>query len=274
MMFALIAVNVVCAVGEPHEYTTKSSWGHCCKDSNDEKLTFDDDGTYLLSDQPDDTVCSAACDARDSCKYYAYSSLYKNCNMCSGCSELKTSSTAARYQTREKGGLISDVASAPPPAPPTPTNGSEPPEEATDDETPSPKSLYSASCEGIGNEVKCLRVAGCQYNNEVADGATKCNLIDCAAKTSCEDCAYAGCGWQLDTCQDVPGGSKQGEDPCPVQDVSCWTKADMMDDPVTGFCTVFDNEQGTSASASTGQACIQAGITVYFTLFTFVYRLV
>jgi predicted outer membrane repeat protein len=132
--------------------------------------------------------------------------------------------------------------------------------------TASPRSLYSASCEGIGNEVKCVRVAGCQYNNEVADGASKCNLIDCAAKTSCEDCAYAGCGWQLDTCQDVPGGSKQGEDPCPVQDVSCWTKADMMDDPVAGFCTVFDNEQGTSASASTGQACITSKCLEYGSL--------
>ena len=105
--------------------------------------------------------------------------------------------------------------------------------------------LFSESCNAKGNQVGCLRVAGCAWTGEQASSGT-CHLIDCAAQATCEDCAYKGCGWQLGACQGVPGGSKQGADPCPVQDVGCWTVPDQATyQPVTGFC---EDDAGSSSS--------------------------
>ena len=92
-----------------YTYTSKNSFGHCCKDGDDEKLAFAD-GVLQLNDQADDTACRAACDGNSACKFYAFSSLYTNCNMCSACTVLTTSSTAARYRTMEKGAATMPVA--------------------------------------------------------------------------------------------------------------------------------------------------------------------
>ena len=76
--------------------------------------------------------------------------------------------------------------------------------------------LYSEKCKNAGgNQVKCMRTAGCVKTGGPPEYSptqyTYCHLIDCAAQKSCEDCAYKGCGWQQGKCQDVPGGSKQGQ---------------------------------------------------------------
>lgn len=87
--------------GSEYYYKTRNWFGHCCKDSNDEKMTFDD-GSFTLANQADDSECMAACDARSCCKYVSYSESFKDCNLCSECSVLKTSSNGARYVTVEK----------------------------------------------------------------------------------------------------------------------------------------------------------------------------
>eukprot|EP00729_Bicosta_minor_P022278 gene22278-924_t len=110
---------------------------------------------------------------------------------------------------------------------------------------PTDDSCFTRPCNAKGNQVGCLRVAGCAWTGEQASSGT-CHLIDCAAQATCEDCAYKGCGWQLGACQGVPGGSKQGADPCPVQDVGCWTVPDQATyQPVTGFC---EDDAGSSSS--------------------------
>ena len=58
-------------------------------------------------------------------RYYAYSSLYKNCNMCSACTVLKTSSTASRYRTMAKGGPKASTTTAASAAP-SPVNCAHP----------------------------------------------------------------------------------------------------------------------------------------------------
>ena len=45
-----------------HPQVVDESIGHCCRDSDAEKLAFAD-GMLQLNDQADDTACWAACDA-------------------------------------------------------------------------------------------------------------------------------------------------------------------------------------------------------------------
>jgi len=122
------------------------------------------------------------------------------------------------------------------------------------DPTTSVDRLYSATCAPKKNEVACKRVAGCDWTSTGPGGSEGfCALIDCAAKANCEDCAYSACGWQQGKCQDVPGGSGQGEEPCLIADIGCWTKPDLAN-PITGFC-----EADTAVTAGTASGGVAVG---------------